>query len=165
MKYVYGKKETSFKKKNTKTTTRSSSSRRTNARREVGRALIPGEYVLSSDPVICNDNRKTIKVSVSNRGDRPCQIGSHTHFFEVNRALDFPREKTFGYRLNIPAGTSIRFEPGDTKEVELCELGGSRICFGFNGLTMGSLNSSIVRNAALERARTLGFRGAEEKRR
>lgn len=164
MKYVYGKKETSFKKKNTKTTT-SSSSRRTNARREVGRALIPGEYVLSSDPVICNENRKTVKVSVSNRGDRPCQIGSHTHFFEVNRALDFPREQTFGYRLNIPAGTSIRFEPGDTKEVELCELGGSRICFGFNGLTMGSLNSSIVRNAALERARTLGFRGAEEKRR
>lgn len=159
MKYVYGKKETSFKKKNTKTTT-SSSSRRTNARREVGRALIPGEYVLSSDPVICNENRKTVKISVSNRGDRPCQIGSHTHFFEVNRALDFPREKTFGYRLNIPAGTSIRFEPGDTKEVELCELGGSRLGFGANGLTMGSLNSSIVRKAALEKARMLGFRGA-----
>ena len=93
--------------------------------KEVGRALIPGEYVLSSDPVICNDNRKTIKITVSNRGDRPCQIGSHTHFLEVNRALDFPREKTFGYRLNIPAGTSIRFEPGDTKEVELCEIGGA----------------------------------------
>ena len=153
------KKKQVSKKKNTKTTTRSSS-RRTDTRREVGRALIPGEYVLSPDPVICNENRKTIKVSVSNRGDRPCQIGSHTHFFEVNRALDFPREQTFGYRLNIPAGTSVRFEPGDTKEVELCELGGSRICFGFNGLTMGSLNSSIMRNAALEKARTLGFRGA-----
>jgi urease subunit beta len=158
VKYVYGKKETSFKKK--KTTRSASSRRRTNIKRGVGRALIPGEYALSPDPVICNENRKTIKVSVSNRGDRPCQIGSHTHFFEVNRALDFPREQTFGYRLNIPAGTSIRFEPGDTKEVELCELGGKRIAFGFNGLTMGSLNSSIMKNAALERARTLGFRGA-----
>ena len=156
MNNVYGKKATSFKKKKT-TATRS---RRTDTKREVGRVLIPGEYVLSSDPVICNENRKTIKVSVSNRGDRPCQIGSHTHFFEVNRALDFPREQTFGYRLNIPAGTSIRFEPGDTKEVELCELGGMRICYGFNGLTMGSLASNINRNRALERARTLGFRGA-----
>jgi urease subunit beta len=157
---VYGKKETSFKKKG-KTTT---SSQRSSTKREVGRALIPGEYVLSSDPVICNENRKTINVTVSNRGDRPCQIGSHTHFFEVNRALDFPREQTFGYRLNIPAGTSIRFEPGDTKEVELCEIGGARICYGFNGLTMGSLNSSIIRNAAMEKARTLGFRGAKERR-
>jgi urease subunit beta len=153
---VYGKKETSFKKMKTTTSSR----RRSSTRKEVGRALIPGEYVLSSDPVICNENRKTIKTTVSNRGDRPCQIGSHTHFFEVNRALDFPREQTFGYRLNIPAGTSIRFEPGDTKEVELCELGGMRICYGFNGLTMGSLASNINRNRALERARTLGFRGA-----
>ena len=161
MNNVYDKKETSFKKKQT-TATRS---RRTDIKREVGRALIPGEYVLSADPVICNENRKTVKVSVSNRGDRPCQIGSHTHFFEVNKALDFPREQTFGYHLNIPAGTSIRFEPGDTKEVELCELGGMRICYGFNGLTMGSLNSNIVKNRALEKARTLGFRGAEEKRR
>jgi urease subunit beta len=152
---VYGKKETSFKKKKT-----TSSSRRSSPKKEVGRALIPGEYVLSSDPVICNDNRKTIKISVSNRGDRPCQIGSHTHFLEVNRALDFPREKTFGYRLNIPAGTSIRFEPGDTKEVELCEIGGARICYGFNGLVMGGLNSNHKRIAALEKAKTLGFRGA-----
>ncbi len=153
---IYGKKETNPKKKKPTRTTRTTN-------REVARTLIPGEYILSQDPVICNDNRKTIKVTVSNRGDRPCQIGSHTHFFEVNRALDFPREQTFGYRLNIPAGTSVRFEPGDTKEVELCELGGKRICFGFNGLTMGSLNSSIVRNAALEKARTLGFSGAQEK--
>ena len=156
MNNIFGKKETSFKKKKPTTTTR----KRTDTKREVGRALIPGEYVLSSDPVICNENRKTVRVSVSNRGDRPCQVGSHTHFFEVNRALDFPREQTFGYRLNIPAGTSIRFEPGDTKEVELCELGGMRICYGFNGLTMGSLNSNIMKNRALERARTLGFRGA-----
>ncbi len=156
MKNVYDKKEASFKKKKTGTT---DSRKRTITKREVGRSLIPGEYVLSSDPVICNENRKTIRVSVSNRGDRPCQIGSHTHFFEVNRALDFPREQTFGYRLNIPAGTSIRFEPGDTKEVELCEMGGMRICYGFNGLTMGSLASSIMKNAAIQKARTLGFKG------
>jgi len=122
--------------------------------------LIPGEYVLSKDPVICNENRNTIKLSVSNRGDRPCQIGSHTHFFEVNRALDFPREKAYGYRLNIPAGTSIRFEPGDTKEVELCELGGKRISYGFNGLTMGGLDSTVMKSAAIEKAKHLGFRGA-----
>lgn len=156
MNNVYGKKETSFKKKKSTTSSRGRSTKR----EEVGRTLIPGEYILSSDPVICNDNRKTIKITVSNKGDRPCQIGSHTHFFEVNKAMDFPREQTFGYRLNIPAGTSVRFEPGDSKEVELCELGGKRICFGFNGLTMGSLNSSIMKNAALEKARTRGFRGA-----
>ena len=85
--------------------------------------MIPGEYILSSNPVICNENRKTEKITVKNTGDRPCQIGSHTHFFEVNKALDFPRQKAYGYRLNIPAGTSIRFEPGDSKEVELCEFG------------------------------------------
>lgn len=121
--------------------------------------------MLSSDPVICNENRKTIKISVSNKGDRPCQIGSHTHFFEINKAMDFPREQAFGYRLNIPAGTSIRFEPGDTKEVELCELGGTRVSFGFNGLTMGGLNSNVMKQAALEKANTLGFGGAQVKRR
>ncbi len=122
--------------------------------------MIPGEYILSSEPVICNENRKTSKVTVKNTGDRPCQVGSHTHFFEVNRALDFPREKAFGYRLNIPAGTSVRFEPGDSKEVELCELGGKRICFGFNSLTMGSMNTTVVKKAAIEKAKRLGYKGA-----
>jgi urease subunit beta len=122
--------------------------------------MIPGEYILSSEPVICNENRKTSKITVNNTGDRPCQVGSHTHFFEVNRALEFPREKAFGYRLNIPAGTSVRFEPGDSKEVELCELGGKRICFGFNALTMGSMNTTVVKKAALEKAKRLGYKGA-----
>ena len=90
--------------------------------------MIPGEYILSSDPVICNGNKKTVSITVNNTGDRPCQVGSHTHFFEVNKVLDFPREKAYGYRLNIPAGTSIRFEPGDSREVELCELGGKELC-------------------------------------
>jgi len=121
--------------------------------------MIPGEYILSSDPVICNPNYKTVRITVKNTGDRACQIGSHTHFFEVNRALDFPRDKAYGYRLNIPAGTSIRFEPGDSREVELCELGGKRIVYGFNGLTMGGLNSSVIKDAAMEKATKLGYRG------
>jgi urease subunit beta len=121
--------------------------------------VIPGEYILSSDPVICNGNKKTVSITVSNTGDRPCQVGSHTHFFEVNKALDFPREQAYGYRLNIPAGTSIRFEPGDSREVELCELGGKRIVYGFNGLTMGGLNSKVSKEAALEKAKKLGFKG------
>lgn len=127
---------------------------------EGSKNMIPGEYVLSQSPVNCNENKKTIKLNVKNAGDRPCQVGSHTHFFEVNRALDFPREKAFGYRLNIPAGTSVRFEPGDSKEVEMCELVGKRVCYGFNGLTMGSMNTRTVKNAAIEKARRLGFKGA-----
>ncbi|MDP9289688.1 MAG: urease subunit beta [Thermoproteota archaeon] len=122
--------------------------------------MIPGEYILSPNPVICNENRKTEKITVKNTGDRPCQIGSHTHFFEVNKALDFPRQKAYGYRLNIPAGTSIRFEPGDSKEVELCELGGARIVYGFNALTMGGLTSSVVRNVAFDKAKRQGYKGA-----
>lgn len=121
--------------------------------------MIPGEYILSSDPIICNGNKKTVSITVSNTGDRPCQVGSHTHFFEVNKALDFPREQAYGCRLNIPAGTSIRFEPGDSREVELCELGGKRIVYGFNGLTMGGLNSKMAKQAALEKAKKLGFKG------
>lgn len=121
--------------------------------------MIPGEYILSSDPVICNGNKKTVSITVNNTGDRPCQVGSHTHFFEVNKVLDFPREQAFGYRLNIPAGTSIRFEPGDSREVELCELGGKRIVYGFNGLTMGGLKSRVSKEAAFEKAKKLGFKG------
>jgi urease subunit beta len=122
--------------------------------------MTPGEYILSANPITCNGNKKNITITVNNTGDRPCQIGSHTHFFEVNKALDFPREKAYGFRLNIPAGTSVRFEPGDSKEVELCELGGKRIVYGFNSLTMGGLKSSNVKNASLQKARQSGFKGA-----
>jgi len=121
--------------------------------------IVPGEYVLAAGEVICNKDRKTIKVTVKNTGDRPIQIGSHTHFFEVNKKLDFPRAQSFGYRLNIPAGTAVRFEPGDSKEVELCELGGKKVVYGFNSLTMGSLLSSTVKSAALEKAKKLEFKG------
>ena len=122
--------------------------------------MTPGEYLLSANPITCNGNKKTITITVNNTGDRPCQIGSHTHFFEVNKALDFPREKAYGFRLNIPAGTSVRFEPGDSKEVELCELGGKRIVYGFNSLTMGGLKSSNIKNASLQKVRQSGYKGA-----
>lgn len=129
-------------------------------RQKASNKLIPGEYILASDAVNCNENRKTVKITVKNTGDRPCQIGSHTHFFEVNKALDFPRQKAYGFRLSVPAGTSVRFEPGDTKEVELCELGGHRIVYGFNALTMGGLTSSDVRREAFDKAKRHGYKGA-----
>ena len=103
--------------------------------------MIPGEYFLSDDPIVANENRETRKINVSNSGDRPIQVGSHTHFFEVNKALDFPREQAYGFHLNIPAGTSIRFEPGETKEIEITEYGGKKIVFGFNGLVNGELSA------------------------
>jgi urease subunit beta len=95
---------------------------------------------------------------VSNTGDRPVQVGSHAHFFEVNKALMFPRAKAYGYHLNIPAGTSIRFEPGEKRQVELTEYGGKKIVYGFSGLVNGLLASK--RKSALERARKRGFKGA-----
>ena len=101
--------------------------------------MVPGEYFLKEDPIEANRGRNTSLVVVTNRGDRPIQVGSHCHFFEVNRALDFNRDGAYGMRLNIPAGTAVRFEPGDTKEVELVDLGGTRTVFGINGLVNGRL--------------------------
>src|SRR3989440_4325305 len=101
--------------------------------------MIPGEYFLSADAIEINAGRPTRHLDVTNRGDRPIQVGSHCHFFEVNRALDFDREAAYGMRLNIPAGTAVRFEPGDTREIELVALGGTRTVFGINGLVNGKL--------------------------
>ena len=120
--------------------------------------LIPGEYFISDRPVVANAGRKTAKVSVSNTGNRPIQVGSHAHFFEVNKALLFPRAKAYGFHLNIPAGTSLRFEPGDTREVELVEYGGKKIVYGFSGLVNGRLDAK--KQQAIARAKTRGFRGA-----
>ena len=103
--------------------------------------MVPGEYFLKEDPIEANRGRNTSLVVVTNRGDRPIQVGSHCHFFEVNRALDFNRDAAYGMRLNIPAGTAVRFEPGDTKEVELVDLGGTRTVFGINGLVNGRLTA------------------------
>ena len=118
--------------------------------------MIPGEYFLSKDPVIANIGRRSLKIKVSNTGDRPIQVGSHTHFFEVNKFLAFPREKAYGCHLNIPAGTSVRFEPGDTKEIELTEYGGKRIVYGFNGLVNGKLD--LKKKVALRKAKEKGFK-------
>src|SRR5262245_45654697 len=101
--------------------------------------MIPGEYFLKDEAVEANSRRATCIVTVTNRGDRPIQVGSHCHFFEVNRALDFDRPSAYGMRLNIPAGTAVRFEPGDTKKIELVALGGTRTVYGINGLVNGKL--------------------------
>lgn len=121
-------------------------------------ALIPGEYFISCTPVVANAGKQIAKVSVSNTGDRPIQVGSHAHFFEVNKALLFPRFKAYGFHLNIPAGTSLRFEPGDTREVELVEYGGKKVVYGFNGLVNGRLVAK--KGQALRKAKARGFRGA-----
>ena len=102
--------------------------------------MIPGEYFLKDEPLDANAGRETVRIDVTNRGDRPIQVGSHCHFFEVNRALSFDRAAAYGTRLNIPAGTAVRFEPGDTKQIELVALGGNRTVYGINGLVNGKLS-------------------------
>lgn len=99
--------------------------------------MIPGEYVLRKEHIICNANKEAITLKVTNRGDRPIQIGSHFHFFEVNQALVFKRDQAFGMHLNIPAGTAVRFEPGDEKEVQLVSFSGERTVYGLNNKTNG----------------------------
>jgi urease subunit beta len=101
--------------------------------------MIPGEIRAMAGDLTLNAGRRTVTLIVNNTGDRPVQVGSHFHFFEVNRALRFDRELAFGMRLDIPAGTAVRFEPGEDKPVVLTELGGARKCYGLNGLTEGSV--------------------------
>src|SRR5215203_427338 len=109
--------------------------------------MIPGEYILSKGNIKCNVGRNTIKLAVVNTGDRPVQVGSHFHFFEVNKQMEFDREKSFGMRLNIAAGTAVRFEPGEEKEVELVEFGGDKKIFGFNDLVNGSVKEKHKKKA------------------
>ena len=108
-----------------------------------------GPYLLADGPIVINAGRPTVSLDVWNTGDRAIQVGSHFHFFEVNRALRFDRERSFGMRLDIPAGTAVRFEPGDRKEVTLVAIGGTRRVSGLNGLTGGSLDGAAVRAKAL----------------
>ena len=119
--------------------------------------MIPGEYILADGNIECNVGRKTTNVVVVNTGDRPVQIGSHFHFFEVNKQLQFEREKAFGMRLNIAAGTAVRFEPGEEKEVSLTEFAGERIMHGHNGLVAGALDNPEVKATALQRLKERGF--------
>jgi urease subunit beta len=129
--------------------------------------MIPGEYILDekAGSIEANVGRRTIRLLVRNTGDRPVQIGSHFHFFEVNGALAFDRAVAYGLRLNIPAGTAVRFEPGEDKEIELTEFAGDRIIHGFNGLVEGALGDATRRMPAIDRARQQGFQFAQEKAR
>jgi len=102
--------------------------------------MIPGELILADGDITLNDGLETKSVTVANTGDRPIQVGSHYHFFETNLVLDFDRDAARGFRLNIPAGTAVRFEPGQTRDVELVALAGERKVFGFNQRVMGSLD-------------------------
>ena len=115
--------------------------------------MIPGEPLPQAGSVELNEGRDTLALAVANTGDRPIQVGSHFHFFETNRALKFDRESAYGMRLNIPAGTSVRFEPGDEREVGLVAIGGRRVVRGLNGLTEGALDETDVRGEAFRRAR------------
>ncbi|MBU3804918.1 MAG: urease subunit beta [Candidatus Cellulosilyticum pullistercoris] len=101
--------------------------------------MIPGEYILRKEPIVCNKDRESITLTVVNRGDRPIQVGSHFHFYEINKALEFDREKAYGKRLDIPAGTAVRFEPGNEKQVQLIDLAGKRAVYGLNNQVDGLL--------------------------
>ena len=123
-------------------------------------AEVPGAITAAPGDLALNAGRPTARVRVVNTGDRPVQIGSHYHFFEVNRALDFDRAAAYGMRLDIPAGTAVRFEPGQVREVALVGFGGRQELSGLNDLTQGGALDDAGRAAALGRARAGGFRGA-----
>jgi urease subunit beta len=115
--------------------------------------IIPGELLAAPGEIELNAGRKTIKVTVANTGDRPIQVGSHYHFFEANEALAFDRAPTRGYRLNIAAGTAVRFEPGQERAVELVALSGERIVYGFQGKVMGALEERVARTGTANAAK------------
>lgn len=120
--------------------------------------IIPGEYRLAEGDIELNAGRETITLRVANTGDRPVQVGSHIHFAEVNPFLDFDRRAAIGKRLNIAAGTAVRFEPGQEMEVELVELGGKREVYGISDLTNGSVDN---KDEIIKKAKDLSFKGAE----
>jgi urease beta subunit len=114
--------------------------------------MTPGEVLVSEGDIELNAGRATTALEVTNTGDRPIQVGSHFHFFEVNRALTFDRPAAYGFRLDIAAGTSVRFEPGEERTVHLVALGGRRIVHGLNGLVQGALDDPEIRARALRNA-------------
>jgi urease beta subunit len=119
--------------------------------------MIPGEYLCDGPPLELNAGRPTCTLEVNNTGDRPVQVGSHFHFFEVNRALIFDRAAAYGMRLDLPAGTAVRFEPGDIKTVRLVAMAGLRQVYGGSGLVMGALDDPATRQRALDKLRQAGF--------
>ncbi|MDZ7820037.1 MAG: urease subunit beta [Aliarcobacter sp.] len=113
-------------------------------------AIQPGEYLISSGEISLNEDKEVTTIQVINKGDRPVQIGSHYHFFEVNKELDFDRTQAYGKRLDIPAGTSVRFEPGSSKEINLIDFSGKRYMSGFNGLVEGFLDDELTKENAMK---------------
>ena len=122
---------------------------RSNKRKSASTTTAPGELLLADDPITANAGRATATLDVTNTGDRPVQVGSHFHFFEVNRALQFERSASLGMRLNIPSGNAVRFEPGQTHTVTLVALGGKGLVHGFNALVSGSIRSGGSRLQAI----------------
>ena len=120
--------------------------------------MIPGEYFIQPGDIELNAGRETVTLTVSNKGDRPIQVGSHYHFFETNPALKFDRAKARGTRLNIAAGTAVRFEPGQTRDVTLVALAGTRTVYGFRGEVMGPLKRAVGRPKPAHRAQSSGRR-------
>lgn len=118
----------------------------------------PGEYILESGEITANAGRETTTLIVYNTGDRPIQVGSHFHFFEANRSLKFDRAAAYGMRLNVAAGTAVRFEPGEDKEVVLVNLAGSRTMIGCSGLVQGRLDDETIKKDALNRVVESGFK-------
>ena len=123
--------------------------------------MIPGEYILAEGDIECNAGKEVLSLTVINTGDRPVQIGSHFHFFEVNKEMEFDRARAFGMRLNIPSGTAVRFEPGEEKKVELVVLGGKRRAVGFNNLVDGDTaegQGKTLLEAAMKKIKEQGFK-------
>lgn len=123
-------------------------------------SIVPGEILPGDEPVTINEGRETETLTVANTGDRPIQVGSHFHFFEANRALEFDRALAFGKRLDILAGTAVRFEPGERADVDLVNIGGKRRIEGMNNLVNGSAKSNL--DAALDRAQKAGFQFSDD---
>ena len=121
--------------------------------------VIPGEVIVEDGNITINEGKTAVEMNVTNTADRPVQVGSHFHFFEVNKALEFDRKAAFGMRLDIPAGTAVRFEPGESKKVNLIPIGGNRIGFGLNDLTCGATDDENMRENAIKKAKELGFKG------
>jgi len=126
---------------------------------ELAKPIVPGEVLAASGDIEAFHGRETKELTVKNVADRPIQVGSHCHFFEANHALKFDREQAFGFRLCIPAGTAVRFEPGEEKRVTVVALSGKRVAYGINGLTEGSLDDVKVKTRAMSLAGDRGFSG------
>lgn len=124
---------------------------------EISKPISPGAILWEPGTLQLNAGRLAKSLTVANVGDRPIQVGSHYHFFEVNKALQFERAQAYGFRLDIPAGTAVRFEPGDTKTITLVALGGDRTVYGLHGWVNGSLDQPTVQQTALERLTQFGF--------